>query len=122
MESEQHEVKRLKFSKEDEEEEDDDEDEEEEQEVDTLRPLHATSLSKEAEAMVQDNEEKVGYSMENEASSSATVEDQGIVFRCLENMLVETGCVDQFDLCTIVFTLQCRGDLWYFYRLCIVLN
>ncbi|KAL7406990.1 hypothetical protein ABVT39_001191 [Epinephelus coioides] len=78
MEAEQQEVKRLKFSK-DEEEEEDEEDEEEEQEVDTLRPLHATCLSKEAEAMVQeeDEEEKVGCSKENEASSSATAtEDQ----------------------------------------------
>ncbi|KAI3370446.1 hypothetical protein L3Q82_025213 [Scortum barcoo] len=77
MEAEQQEVKRLKFSK-DEEEEEDEEDEEEEQEVDTLRPLHATCLSKEAEAMVQEEEEeeKVGYSKENEASSSAAAEDQ----------------------------------------------
>uniref|UniRef100_A0A8C4II94 Protein phosphatase 4, regulatory subunit 2b n=1 Tax=Dicentrarchus labrax TaxID=13489 RepID=A0A8C4II94_DICLA len=78
MEAEQQEVKRLKFSK-DEEEEEDEEDEEEEQEVDTLRPLHATCLSKEAEAMVQEEEEeeKIGYSKENEASSSAAVtEDQ----------------------------------------------
>uniref|UniRef100_A0A3Q1HXK5 Serine/threonine-protein phosphatase 4 regulatory subunit 2 n=1 Tax=Anabas testudineus TaxID=64144 RepID=A0A3Q1HXK5_ANATE len=74
MEAEQQEVKRLKFSKEEEEEEDE-EDEEEEQEVDTLRPLHATCLSKEAEAMVQEEEEeeeeKVVYSKENEASSTA---------------------------------------------------
>ncbi len=77
MEAEQQEVKRLKFSKDDEEEEDDD-DEEDEQEVDTLKPLHATCLSKEAEAMVQEEEEKVEYSKENEASSSAgTTEDQG---------------------------------------------
>ncbi|XP_076608961.1 serine/threonine-protein phosphatase 4 regulatory subunit 2-B [Chaetodon auriga] len=76
MEAEQQEVKRLKFSK-DEEEEEDEEDDEEEQEVDTLRPLHATCLSKEAEAMVQEEEEKVGYSQENEASSSAAAtEDQ----------------------------------------------
>lgn len=78
MEAEQQEVKRLKFSK-DEEEEEDEEDEEEEQEVDTLRPLHATCLSKEAEAMVQeeDEEEKVRCNKENEASSSATAtEDQ----------------------------------------------
>ncbi|TDH14266.1 hypothetical protein EPR50_G00044270 [Perca flavescens] len=78
MEAEQQEVKRLKFSK-DEEEEDDEEDEEEEQEADTMRPLHATCLSKEAEAMVQEEEEeeKVGYSKENEASSSAAAaEDQ----------------------------------------------
>uniref|UniRef100_UPI0037E9C7D4 serine/threonine-protein phosphatase 4 regulatory subunit 2-B isoform X2 n=1 Tax=Semicossyphus pulcher TaxID=241346 RepID=UPI0037E9C7D4 len=74
METEQQEVKRLKFSKEKDEEEDE-EDEEEEQEVDTLRPLHFTSHSKEAEAIVQANEEeedeKVRYSKENEASSSA---------------------------------------------------
>ncbi|XP_071376225.1 serine/threonine-protein phosphatase 4 regulatory subunit 2-B isoform X2 [Centroberyx affinis] len=77
MEAEQHEVKRLKFNKDEDEEEEDDEDEEEEQEVDTLRPLHATCLSKEAEAMVQENEEKANDSEENEASSSApTVEDQ----------------------------------------------
>lgn len=82
MEAEQQEVKRLKFSNE-EEEEDDEEDEEEEQEVDTLRPLHATCLSKEAEAMVQEEEEeeeeKVVYSKENETSSSAAAatEDQG---------------------------------------------
>ncbi|KAF7656213.1 hypothetical protein LDENG_00044560 [Lucifuga dentata] len=77
MEAELHEVKRLKFSKDEEEDEDEDEDEEEEQEVDSLRPLHATSLSKEAEAMVQESEEKVGYSVESEASSSAAaVEDQ----------------------------------------------
>ncbi|KAF1391200.1 hypothetical protein PFLUV_G00039450 [Perca fluviatilis] len=78
MEAEQQEVKRLKFSK-DEDEEDDEEDEEEEQEADTMRPLHATCLSKEAEAMVQEEEEeeKVGYSKENEASSSAAAaEDQ----------------------------------------------
>uniref|UniRef100_A0A3P8U559 Protein phosphatase 4, regulatory subunit 2b n=1 Tax=Amphiprion percula TaxID=161767 RepID=A0A3P8U559_AMPPE len=78
MEAEQQEVKRLKFSKEEEEEEDE-EDEDEEQEVDTLRPLHATCLSKEAEAMVQEEEEeeKVAYSKENEASSSApATEDQ----------------------------------------------
>lgn len=81
MEAEQQEVKRLKFSK-DEEEEDDEEDEEEEQEADTMRPLHATCLSKEAEAMVQEEEEeeKAGYSKENEASSSAAAaEDQGRV-------------------------------------------
>lgn len=93
MEAEQQEVKRLKFSKE-EEEEDDEEDEEEDQEVDTLRPLHATCLSKEAEAMVQEEEEeeeeeRVVYSKENEASSSAAaaIEDQGrfvryCVFHC----------------------------------------
>ncbi|KAM8757750.1 serine/threonine-protein phosphatase 4 regulatory subunit 2-B isoform 2-T2 [Acanthopagrus schlegelii] len=76
MEAEQQEVKRLKFSK-DEEEDEDEEDEEEEQEVDTLRPLHATCLSKEAEAMVQEEEEKVEFSKENEASSSAAAtEDQ----------------------------------------------
>ncbi|XP_074503598.1 serine/threonine-protein phosphatase 4 regulatory subunit 2-B [Sebastes fasciatus] len=78
MESEQQEVKRLKFSKDDDDEEDE-EDDEEEQEADTLRPLHATCVSKEAEAMVQEEEEeeKVGYSKENEASSSAAAtEDQ----------------------------------------------
>uniref|UniRef100_A0A673CBW9 Serine/threonine-protein phosphatase 4 regulatory subunit 2 n=1 Tax=Sphaeramia orbicularis TaxID=375764 RepID=A0A673CBW9_9TELE len=75
MEAEQQEVKRLKFSKEDE-DEDDEEDEEEEQEADTLRPLHASCLSKEAEAMVQESDEKVDYSKENEASSSATKEQQ----------------------------------------------
>ncbi|XP_026163746.1 serine/threonine-protein phosphatase 4 regulatory subunit 2-B isoform X2 [Mastacembelus armatus] len=72
MEAEQQEVKRLKFTK----DEEDEEDEEEEQEVDTLRPLHATCLSKEAEAMVQE-EEKVGCSKESEAQSSASAaEDQ----------------------------------------------
>ncbi|XP_034725962.1 serine/threonine-protein phosphatase 4 regulatory subunit 2-B [Etheostoma cragini] len=79
MEAEQQEVKRLKFSKDEEEDDDDEEDEEEEQEADTMRPLHATCLSKEAEAMVQEEEEeeKVGYSKENEASSSAAAaEDQ----------------------------------------------
>ncbi|XP_054472599.1 serine/threonine-protein phosphatase 4 regulatory subunit 2-B [Anoplopoma fimbria] len=78
MEADQQEVKRLKFSK-DEEEDEDEDDEEEEQEADTLRPLHATCLSKEAEAMVQEDEEeeKVGYGKENEASSSASAaEDQ----------------------------------------------
>lgn len=80
MEAEQQEVKRLKFSK-DEEEEEDEDDEEEEQEVDTLRPSHATCLSKEAEAMVQEEEEKVEYSKENEASTSAaTTEDQGNIY------------------------------------------
>ena len=80
MEAEQQEVKRLKFSK-DEEEDEDEEDEEEEQEVDTLRPSHATCLSKEAEAMVQEEEEKVEYSKENEASSSAAAtEDQGRLY------------------------------------------
>ncbi|XP_056129687.1 serine/threonine-protein phosphatase 4 regulatory subunit 2-B isoform X1 [Lampris incognitus] len=73
MEAEQHEVKRLKFN---DEEEEDEEYEEEEQEADTLRPLHASCLSKEAEAIVQEKEEKVVYG-ENEASSSAgAVEDQ----------------------------------------------
>lgn len=84
MESEQQEVKRLKFSKDDDDEEDE-EDDEEEQEADTLRPLHATCVSKEAEAMVQEEEEeeKVGYSKENEASSSAAAtEDQGRVVVC----------------------------------------
>ncbi|XP_008318672.1 serine/threonine-protein phosphatase 4 regulatory subunit 2-B [Cynoglossus semilaevis] len=77
MEAEQQEVKRLKFSKEDEDEEDDEDDEEEEQEEDTMRPAHNSCLLKEAEAMVQEDEEvddeaeKDGYSKENEASSSA---------------------------------------------------
>lgn len=84
MEAEQQEVKRLKFSKEDEDEEDDEDDEEEEQEEDTMRPAHNSCLLKEAEAMVQEDEEvddeaeKDGYSKENEASSSAaTTEVQG---------------------------------------------
>lgn len=72
MEAEQQEVKRLKFSKEEEEEDD----EEDEQEVETPRPSHGTYLSKEAEAMIQE-EEKVEYSKENEASTNATTEDQG---------------------------------------------
>lgn len=73
MEAEQQEVKRLKFSKDEEEEED----EEDEQEVETPRPSHGTYLSKEAEAMIQE-EEKVEYSKENEASTNAaTTEDQG---------------------------------------------
>lgn len=76
MDADQQEVKRLKFSK-DEEEEDDDEEEEEEQEVEAMRPSHIACISKEAEAMVQE-EEKVDYSKENEASTSAlTSEDQG---------------------------------------------
>lgn len=79
MEAEQLEVKRLKFSKDEEEEEDEeDEEDEQEQEVDTLRPSHATCLSKEAEAMIQEEEEKAEYSKESEASTStATTEDQG---------------------------------------------
>ncbi|XP_033822182.1 serine/threonine-protein phosphatase 4 regulatory subunit 2-B [Periophthalmus magnuspinnatus] len=74
MEAEQQEVKRLKFCK-DEDEEDDDEDEEDEPEVDSQRPSHSLGLSKEAEAMVQDGEEKEDYSKDKEASS-ATTEDQ----------------------------------------------
>ncbi|XP_061689166.1 serine/threonine-protein phosphatase 4 regulatory subunit 2-B [Syngnathoides biaculeatus] len=77
MESEQQEVKRLKFGK-DEEEEKDEEDEEEEgeeQEVETPKPLNATCLSKEAEAIVQEEEERVSF--KDEASCSATaLEDQ----------------------------------------------
>lgn len=79
MEAEQQEVKRLKFSRDEEEEDDDEEDEEEEErEVDTLRPSHATCHSKEAEAMVQEEEdEKVTYSKEEETSNSpAATEDQ----------------------------------------------
>ncbi|TKS71121.1 Serine/threonine-protein phosphatase 4 regulatory subunit 2-B [Collichthys lucidus] len=94
MEAEQQEVKRLKFSK-DEEEEDDEEDEEDEQEVDTMRPLHATCLSKEAEAMVQEEEEeeKVGYSKENEASSSAAAtEDQE---GAMESATLNTGTTEE---------------------------
>lgn len=76
MDADQQEVKRLKFSK-DEEEDDDDEEEEEEQEVEAMRPSHIACVSKEAEAMVQE-EEKADYSKENEASTSAlTSEDQG---------------------------------------------
>lgn len=60
MEAEQHEVKRLKFSKED------------EQEGDTLRHGHNDSLSEEAESMVQEDEKR------SEAPSTAgTCEDQG---------------------------------------------
>lgn len=73
MEAEQQEVKRLKFSKD---EEDEDEEEEDEQEVDTLRPSHVSCLSKEAEAMVQDTEEK--EEMNKEASSATAGEDQGM--------------------------------------------
>ncbi|XP_034023369.1 serine/threonine-protein phosphatase 4 regulatory subunit 2-B [Thalassophryne amazonica] len=76
MDAGQQEVKRLKFSN-DEEEEEEDEEEEEEQEVDALRPLHTTCLSKEAEAMVHEEEDKVSYSKESETSSSApALEDQ----------------------------------------------
>lgn len=81
MEAEQQEVKRLKFSKNEEEEGDDDDEDDEEHEADTLRPLHASCLSKEAEAMVQEDEEeekKAGYGRDNEASSgAAAAEDQG---------------------------------------------
>lgn len=70
MEPDHQEVKRLKFSEEDDEEED----EEEEQEVDTLEPSDSSCLSKEAEAMVQEKEEKVL----SEASSSAATEEQGM--------------------------------------------
>lgn len=76
MDADQQEVKRLKFSKE-EEDEDDEEEEEEEQEVETMRPSHIACVSKEAEAMVHE-EEEVEYSKENEASTSALAsEDQG---------------------------------------------
>lgn len=74
MEAEQQEVKRLKFSK-DEDEDDDEEDEEEETEVDTLRPSHSSCLSKEAEAMVQDGDEKEDHNKDKEASCAST-EDQ----------------------------------------------
>ncbi|XP_037534601.1 serine/threonine-protein phosphatase 4 regulatory subunit 2-B [Nematolebias whitei] len=67
MEPDHQEVKRLKFSEEEDEEED-----EEEQEVDTLDPSDSSCLSKEAEAMVQEKEEKVL----SEASSSAATEEQ----------------------------------------------
>ncbi|XP_038871498.1 serine/threonine-protein phosphatase 4 regulatory subunit 2-B-like [Salvelinus namaycush] len=61
MEAEQHEVKRLKFSKED------------EQEGDTLRHGHNDSLSEEAESMVQEEEDE----KRSEAPSTAgTCEDQ----------------------------------------------
>ncbi|XP_072307995.1 serine/threonine-protein phosphatase 4 regulatory subunit 2-B [Eucyclogobius newberryi] len=73
MEAEHQEVKRLKFCK-DEDDEDDDEDEEDEPDTDSQRPSHSMSLSKEAEAMVQDGDEK-DYSKDKEASS-ATTEDQ----------------------------------------------
>ncbi|XP_051932064.1 serine/threonine-protein phosphatase 4 regulatory subunit 2-B isoform X1 [Hippocampus zosterae] len=76
MESEQQEVKRLKFGKDEEEEEDEeeDEDEDEEQQVETSKPSNAPCLSKEAEAMVQEEDEKSTF---KEASCSATVvEDQ----------------------------------------------
>ncbi|XP_029358053.1 serine/threonine-protein phosphatase 4 regulatory subunit 2-B [Echeneis naucrates] len=75
MEAEHQEVKRLRFTKDEEDEEDE---EEEEQDVDTLRLSHATCLSKEAEAMVQEEEdEKIAYCKEAEASSSAAAtEDQ----------------------------------------------
>nr|XP_040060164.1 serine/threonine-protein phosphatase 4 regulatory subunit 2-B [Gasterosteus aculeatus aculeatus] len=80
MEAEQQEVKRLKFSKNEEEEGDDDDEDDEEHEADMLRPLHASCLSKEAEAMVQEDDEeekKAGYGRDNEASSgAAAAEDQ----------------------------------------------
>lgn len=76
MEAEQQEVKRLKFSKDDDEEDDDEEEEEDEQDVDTLRPSHASCLSKEAEAMVQDTEEKEEMRKDKEASSATSAEDQ----------------------------------------------
>ncbi|CAL1608889.1 unnamed protein product [Knipowitschia caucasica] len=74
MEAEQQEVKRLKFCKDDD-DEDDDDDEEDEPEVDSHRPSNSLGLSKEAEAMVHDAEEKEDYSKGKEASS-ATTEDQ----------------------------------------------
>lgn len=75
LDAERHEVKRLKFSKE--EDEDDEEEEEVEQEAETLRPAHVAGASKEAEAMVQE-EEKVESSKESHAPSSAlAAEDQG---------------------------------------------
>ena len=62
MEAEQHEVKRLKFSKED------------EQEGDTLRHGNNDSLSEEAESMVQEEDDE----KRSEAPSTAgTCEDQG---------------------------------------------
>ncbi|XP_011612671.1 serine/threonine-protein phosphatase 4 regulatory subunit 2-B [Takifugu rubripes] len=74
LDAERHEVKRLKFSKE--EDEDDEEEEEEEQEAETLRPAHVAGASKEAEAMVQE-EEKVESSKESHAPTSAlAAEDQ----------------------------------------------
>lgn len=76
MDADQQEVKRLKFSKDEDDEEEEDE-EEEEQEVETLRPSHVACISKEAEAMVQE-EDKEEYSKENESSTSALIsEDQG---------------------------------------------
>ncbi|KAK6318942.1 serine/threonine-protein phosphatase 4 regulatory subunit 2-B isoform X2 [Coregonus clupeaformis] len=63
MEAEQHEVKRLKFNK------DEDDDEE-----DTLSSGHADSLSEEAESMVQEKEEQ---EEDSEAASTAGIcEDQ----------------------------------------------
>lgn len=76
MDADQQEVKRLKFSKEEDDEEEEEE-EEEEQEVETLRPSHVACVSKEADAMVHE-EDEVEYSKEREASTSApTSEDQG---------------------------------------------
>ncbi|KAJ7998579.1 hypothetical protein DPEC_G00206370 [Dallia pectoralis] len=70
MEAEQHEVKRLKFNKEDEDPED--------QEVDAPRPSHTESLSEEAESMVQEKDQvHEGDEEEREATSTAgTCEDQ----------------------------------------------
>ncbi|XP_037107673.1 serine/threonine-protein phosphatase 4 regulatory subunit 2-B [Syngnathus acus] len=78
MESEQLEVKRLKFGEEEEDEEEEDEEDEEyveeEQEVETPKPLNATCLSKEAEAMVQDQVEKVTF--KETSCGDTAVEDQ----------------------------------------------
>ncbi|XP_061901880.1 serine/threonine-protein phosphatase 4 regulatory subunit 2-B isoform X2 [Entelurus aequoreus] len=79
MESEQPEVKRLKFGNEEDEEEDDEEDDDEDDEQDgrTTKPLNATCLSKEAEAMVQEEDDDRDSFKNDEASSSATAaEDQ----------------------------------------------
>nr|XP_057927885.1 serine/threonine-protein phosphatase 4 regulatory subunit 2-B isoform X2 [Doryrhamphus excisus] len=79
MESEQQEVKRLKFGKDEDEEEDEEEeeeDDEDEQEVETSKPVGATGLSKEAKAMVQEDEEGDGFKDDEASSSSTAVEDQ----------------------------------------------
>lgn len=67
MEAEQHEVKRLKFNK----------DEEEEQEVDTLSSCHADSLSEETESMAQEKEKEDDEEDSEAASTARTCEDQG---------------------------------------------
>ncbi|XP_057701234.1 serine/threonine-protein phosphatase 4 regulatory subunit 2-B [Corythoichthys intestinalis] len=74
----EREVKRLKFGEEEddeEEEEEEEEDEEEEQEVEMPQPLYGTCVSKEAEAMVHEEEKKV-HLKEDASFSAIAVEDQ----------------------------------------------